>query len=382
MIRTVRVGDVLRLERRPVVVDPLGTYEEIGVRSFGKGIFHKEPVTGAELGGKRVFEIHPGDLVLSNVFAWEGAVALARESETGRIGSHRFMTYVAASEDVDLGYLRYFFISEAGLAFVNRASPGSAGRNKTLAIDRFEALEIPLPPLEQQRRVATTLDAMGSIFERCTLLQQQAVRMATVLREAFVDPHAPRVALGAVLCRGGEDVRVDPAASYRVAGVLSFGRGLYARPPILGSETQYRTLTRLHEGQLVMARLSAWEGGLAVVPADYAGMFVSQEFPVFEYNRGLLHPGYLELLCQWRRLWDLIMDRSRGIGARTGARRLRAHADHLLEIGVPLPGMDVQSRLAKLGSMLSRTTLRMENRKGHMEALRVSILNRAFAGLL
>ena len=37
----VPLGDVLQLQRRWVKVDPLGTYEEIGVRCFGNGIFHK-----------------------------------------------------------------------------------------------------------------------------------------------------------------------------------------------------------------------------------------------------------------------------------------------------------------------------------------------------
>lgn len=55
----VKVGDVLALQRRAVTVDPDTEYEEIGVRSFGKGIFHKSPVTGLELGNKRVFRIEP-----------------------------------------------------------------------------------------------------------------------------------------------------------------------------------------------------------------------------------------------------------------------------------------------------------------------------------
>ena len=129
------IGDLIELQRRRIDVDPLGTYEEIGVRSFGQGLFHKEPVDGIALGNKRVFEVQPGDLIFSNVFAWEGAVALAGPAEAGRCGSHRFMTYTAKTEDVDLGYLRYYFMSEPGLAALGVASPGSAGRNRTLGPD-------------------------------------------------------------------------------------------------------------------------------------------------------------------------------------------------------------------------------------------------------
>ena len=38
------------------------------------------PKPGSELGDYRFFEIEPGDLVLSNIQAWEGAIALATDS--------------------------------------------------------------------------------------------------------------------------------------------------------------------------------------------------------------------------------------------------------------------------------------------------------------
>ena len=34
------------------------------------------------------------DVVFSNVFAWEGAIAVASQQDDGIIGSHRFMTVV------------------------------------------------------------------------------------------------------------------------------------------------------------------------------------------------------------------------------------------------------------------------------------------------
>lgn len=161
-----RVGDVLRLQRRAVEVDPNAEYEEIGIRSFGKGIFHKDPISGVELGNKRVFRIQPGDLVLSNVFAWEGAVAVAGLSESGKIGSHRFMTFTPIDNQIDTTWAAWFFRSESGLELIGLASPGSAGRNRTLAIERFENLVIPLPPISEQRATAASLARTNEISGR------------------------------------------------------------------------------------------------------------------------------------------------------------------------------------------------------------------------
>ncbi|MFF0760572.1 restriction endonuclease subunit S [Streptomyces sp. NPDC003737] len=167
----VPVGTVAALQRRPVIVTAGTHYKQIGVRSFGKGIFHKEAVTADELGNKKVFEIHPGELVLSSVFAWEGAIALAGPLEKGMIGSHRFMTYAPIGDQADMGYLRYFFLTEDGLSLIQKASPGAAGRNRTLGIKTFEKTLVPLPPdVEDQRRITKQLDlayqALISIEQR------------------------------------------------------------------------------------------------------------------------------------------------------------------------------------------------------------------------
>ena len=68
--------DLLERASDPVEVTDDETYREIGVRSHGRGVFHKEEVTGKELGNKRVFNVVSNALVLNIVFAWEQAVAM------------------------------------------------------------------------------------------------------------------------------------------------------------------------------------------------------------------------------------------------------------------------------------------------------------------
>lgn len=153
----VKLGDVLQRIRKPVEVKLSTSYREIGIRSHGKGLFHKEARTGKSLGDKSVFWVEPDCFVVNIVFAWEQAVAKTTINESGMIASHRFPMYKPIPDKLDLDYLLYYFYSPRGKYLLGLASPGGAGRNKTLGQEAFHKLVIPLPPLSEQCRIAAIL---------------------------------------------------------------------------------------------------------------------------------------------------------------------------------------------------------------------------------
>lgn len=155
--------NVAPLVRRPVVSEPTAEYLELGVRSFGKGTFHKAPVSGASLGDKRIFSIRPDDLLFNIVFAWEGAVAVARPEDEGRVGSHRFLTCVPQRDTATSPFLCFHFLTEAGLRQLGEASPGGAGRNRTLGLKALESINVPVPPVERQRWFDSIQARIGAI---------------------------------------------------------------------------------------------------------------------------------------------------------------------------------------------------------------------------
>lgn len=144
--------EVAPIVRRDTVIDHQTSYAELGIRSFGKGTFHKPALGGIELGSKRVFRIEPGDLLFSNVFAWEGAIAVATPADAGRVGSHRFISCVSRDGLVMADYLRYYFLTDEGMTKIRDASPGGAGRNRTLGLAKLLAVTVPVPRIEVQRR--------------------------------------------------------------------------------------------------------------------------------------------------------------------------------------------------------------------------------------
>ncbi|WP_172632155.1 restriction endonuclease subunit S [Dictyobacter arantiisoli] len=156
------MGEIAPLIRRPVEVDIDKDYLELGIRSFGKGTFHKTPTKGTELGAKRIFRIKESDLLFNIVFAWEGAIAVATSNDNGRVGSHRFLTCVPKGNIATSEFLCFHFLTKAGLEQILAASPGSAGRNRTLGIKALEDIRVPLPPIDKQRNFTALIKALSA----------------------------------------------------------------------------------------------------------------------------------------------------------------------------------------------------------------------------
>lgn len=158
-----KISSLLSKASNAVNIESETTYREIGIRSHGKGIFHKEPVRGKAIGEKRVFHVVQDALILNIVFAWEQAVAVTSRSEVGMIASHRFPMFLAKPGKCAVEYVKEFFLTKIGKHLLEVASPGGAGRNKTLGQKEFDNLEIALPlSIDEQTRIANCLSSLDT----------------------------------------------------------------------------------------------------------------------------------------------------------------------------------------------------------------------------
>lgn len=177
---------VAPIVRREVKLSDDGLYPELGIRCFGKGTFHKPALTGLEVATKKIFQIKKGDLVFSNVFAWEGGIAVAKEEDNDRYGSHRFISCVADKEKVLEEFLCFHFLSPKGLEDINACSPGGAGRNKTLGLDKLMKIKIPVPDITLQEEFVDLLHKVNTIKEQHSETEKELTElMPALLDKAF-----------------------------------------------------------------------------------------------------------------------------------------------------------------------------------------------------
>lgn len=145
-----KIEDVAPIFRRKQEIQFEGEYPELSARSFGKGIFHKPTLRGSELDWQKLFRIKTGDLVISNIKVWEGAIAPAKTKDNDRFASHRYITCVPKTDITNAQFLSFYLLSHEGIEKIRKASPGSADRNRTLGMKRLEAIEVAIPDYKNQ----------------------------------------------------------------------------------------------------------------------------------------------------------------------------------------------------------------------------------------
>jgi type I restriction enzyme, S subunit len=377
----VQVKKIMTLKRRQIFPEAGVSYREIGIRSFGRGVFHKERVTGEEIGDKRVFSIEPGDLLFSNVFAWEGAVALAGVAESGMIGSHRFMTYVVNDALADARYLKHYFTSEAGLEIIRRASPGSAGRNRTLGIKTFDEQWLQLPDLPEQRRIAARLDTSFEKLSRAAILRDRSNSLRKAVFESAINAamaqHVESTTIGSILALSRVPIEIDLEKKYQALGMRSFGKGIIRYEETVGSELSKLRYYRFPAGALVLSNIKAWEGAIGVTDIQDTACVASNRFLFYMPRDGRINISYLRHYLLGRSGLAQVAAASPGSADRNRTLSIKGFE----AIKVPLPGRETQDRTANLIDTLNHT---FSDRaiEATWRGTRATLLNAAFAGEL
>lgn len=376
----VKLGEIAPICRRPIQVDLEGAYPELGVRSFGKGTFHKPPLSGADAGNKRLFGIESGDLVFSNVFAWEGAVAVAKPEDSGRFGSHRFITCVVDRNRADPKFLcSYLTASNEGLEQLRLASPGGAGRNRTLGIEKLAEISVPVPPLSEQRAIVARLDALadktGQLTTRLDAIETDADHLLALrFRDAIIG--APKRAMADVAPLVRRGVAIDLEASYTELGVRSFYKGTFQRRTVSGSEFTWQKLFRVEANDLIFSNIMAWEQAIALAKPEDHGCVGNHRMLTCVADPDQAFPAFLAYYFTTEEGFGKVYAASPG----TAARNRTLVASSLESIQVPLPPLAVQQAFVTLQGAIVALKARHTAIRAANACLLPTTLERLFNG--
>lgn len=184
-MRTAKIGELAELVSRP-----RSELDKVPVFSISKhdgfvrsDEYFKKQVHSTDLSNYKL--VTSGDFAFSPIHLDEGSIALARES--GLI-SPMYKVFAVDPKKVSRSYLIRILKSDQMVKQYGGLGDGSVHRRRSVPFARFSEIEIPLPPLEEQKRIAAILDQVDALRRlRARALDRLNALGQAIFHEMFGD---------------------------------------------------------------------------------------------------------------------------------------------------------------------------------------------------
>lgn len=389
---TVQLGEVLAPVVRERQVDPSQEYPLLGVRLDGQGPFHRETVLGTQTSASRLYEVKAGDFIYSRLFAWRGAFGLIEPELDGHFVSNEFPTFAPRNGRIDPKYLRYWFRLPDILRRVEADCSGSTPLTRNRYKEQyFCALEIPLPPLDEQRRIVSRIEELATKVEEARKLGAESIRASQALSASILDRLLPKSALEIPL---GELVMPGTSISYGVLvpgpdteNGIPFARvqdlSIKSASPtpnkrISGNISAQYKRTILQGGEVLIGVVGSI-GKIGIAPQSWAGANIARAvcrvIPRPDVDARFLAESLSDRRCQ-----DYFREQTRTLAQPT------LNVGQLENTPIKLPSLDEQRRIvAELDALQTKVdaakTLQTKA-AAELDVMLPAILDKAFKGEL
>ena len=392
-VRTALIGDVCELNpRMPKGLDDnlaVSFLPMAAVSENGDIAFEEERRLSDVKKGYTYFE--RGDVLVAKITPCFENGKAARTIELDRplgFGSTEFHV-LRASDDIDPNYLFHRVWNSSFRDIGSRNMTGSAGQ-KRVPTDFLRRLEIPLPPLDEQRRIATILDKADALRRKrqraLDLLDglTQSIFLEMFARNAPVD--WPNMAIDEVAL----NMRTGPFGSQ-----LLHSEFTETGVPVLGidnavsnefrwserrfiSEAKYQQLKRYTvQPRDVLITIMGTCGRCAVVPDDIPMAINTKHLCCITLDQKLCLSEFLHAAF----LYDPLIQKQLGVQAK-GAVMPGLNMGIVNALRMILPPLEAQEQYVERVRLLKRAIDPRKYYRGCLDSLFASLQARAFSGQL
>jgi type I restriction enzyme S subunit len=183
----VSLGAVLSPVSDRVQVEPGTLYPNIGVYSFGRGLFEKADIDGSATSATVLNRVRAGQFIYSRLFAFEGAYASVPPEFDGYFVSGEFPTFEPDPTRLDARWLAMYLRSPDRWSELGSASKGLGVRRQRVPAEAILAYTLWLPPLKHQEKMINVLE---KIDELRSLRAAGATRLDALLPAALNEAFA------------------------------------------------------------------------------------------------------------------------------------------------------------------------------------------------
>jgi len=383
--KSVRLHEVATIERNTVAAT------EIENATIYVGL------ENIEAGGKfvGVREVDEGELA-SNKFAFTDRHVLygklrpylakiARPSFGGICSTD--ILPVLAGEKLERNYLAHFLLQPAMVDFANsRATGANLPRLSPRVLAEFQ---IPLPPFQEQRRIAEVLDRADALrAKRRAVLAHLDSLTQSIFLDMFGDPVAnpkqwPNRELGSLLTFQqygprfyNEAYSEDGIRIVRITDLDESGTLRFSDMPRMLVSPEDQSKYVLRAGDLIFARTGATVGKVALIGPDDPPCIAGAYFITMRFEPTLAEPAYARAVLTSPSIRAIVVSRSRQ------AAQQNFSGPGLRELPMPLPPVTLQRDYIRRINAIETLKITHRAALAELDALFASLQHRAFRGEL
>jgi type I restriction enzyme, S subunit len=185
----VPLGQALRQRKEFITISDLETYKRCRVQLHAQGIVLRDILPGAEIKTKAQQVCRAGEFLVAEIDAKVGGYGLVPDALDGAIVSSHYFLFVVDRRVLDLRFLDYFCRTPG---FQEQVT--AKGTTNYAAIRPSDVLsyKIPLPPLDEQRRIVARIEELAGKIEEARGLRRETESAVLVLAASVLSDQLSR----------------------------------------------------------------------------------------------------------------------------------------------------------------------------------------------
>lgn len=161
--KQVTLKELLLIDELKQEVHPDNEYPLVGIKNFGGGLFPKDIIQGKQTTYKYLNRLYQGAIVMSQLKAWEGAIAICGVDLADKYVSPEYRTFRCVSEQAIPEYLITIFTTPWFLSQVKNITTGIGGRRERTKLEQFLSIRIAIPTIKQQKEVVIIFEKIAKL---------------------------------------------------------------------------------------------------------------------------------------------------------------------------------------------------------------------------
>ncbi len=383
----IQLREIAKPISRSVPVEAGTEYRTIGVKWWGMGAYERETIDGSRTAAKTLSIVREGDLIINKIWVRHGSVAIANKEVDGCAGSGEFPTFELDLNRVEPKWIHWQTKMKSFWGKCDSLSQGTSGKNR-IKPELFLTIKIPLPSLEEQRRILERVEVIANRIAKAQSLRDEAdletekysASMANKIFTELAEKYEP-IPIGKTFSFGLDLIRPTDGKSGKVRFIglqhIESNTGRRIGEDNLRAEDLTGRKFYFSPGEIVYGYLRPYLNKVWI--ADCEGICSVDQY-VIRPNPKIIDTSYLAHFMRS----PVFLERAIELTHNLLLPRLRSGL--FGSILIPVPPLDEQRRIvAYLDSVQARlVSLReLQSATGEeLSALLPSVLDRAFKGEL